>query len=102
MFNEQTEPLLISKRQIQSARIRPTRVADDSREVLVISNSNGGEKILSTVCPHFGGPLELSGDMTRLVCQWHGWEFSTASGECLNRRVNCRITIFRDVLIGEE
>ena len=44
----------------------------------------GGEiRAYNGICPHLGGPLlegEIRGD--RIVCPWHRYEWSLASGKC--------------------
>ncbi len=38
----------------------------------------------SSICPHLLGPLNAPDPgTTTVVCHWHGYEFDTASGECL-------------------
>jgi len=39
--------------------------------------------IVSSVCPHFGGELELVSDRKKVRCNWHHWEFDLDSGKCL-------------------
>ncbi len=38
---------------------------------------------IDPICPHAGGPLTegaLNGD--KVMCPWHGWEFSVTTGVC--------------------
>ena len=43
---------------------------------------HGGEpKAALSICPHLGGPLSCEGG--RLVCPWHGAEFSLSDGRRL-------------------
>lgn len=51
--------------------------------------------LVSTICPHGGGPLSVADDGSELVCGWHGWRFSVASGECLNRQTGCKLRFYR-------
>jgi nitrite reductase/ring-hydroxylating ferredoxin subunit len=47
------------------------------REVLVLK-VEGRPKAILNVCMHLGGPMKRDGD--RLVCEWHGAEFSVTRG----------------------
>jgi apoptosis-inducing factor 3 len=49
------------------------------REALVYRHGSEVKAALS-ICPHLGGPLELSG--SELVCSWHGARFDAGSGAC--------------------
>ncbi len=40
--------------------------------------------VLSTICPHFGGDMELIQNPTRLRCKWHHWQFELKTGKCLS------------------
>jgi nitrite reductase/ring-hydroxylating ferredoxin subunit len=50
------------------------------REVLVMRIQEHPRAIMN-VCMHLGGPLHREGE--RLVCAWHGAEFSCANGRHL-------------------
>jgi len=76
---------------------------DLSAEQSVVVQRDGVEEVrridqsglaVSTVCPHFGGPLEISGE-NELFCPWHGWKFDMSSGTCKNRKSGCRLTFHR-------
>lgn len=41
-------------------------------------------KVVSTVCPHFGGEIKLVQNPSRLRCKWHGWYFDLNTGKCLS------------------
>ncbi len=47
------------------------------REVLALK-AEGRPKAIMNVCMHLGGPLHCEGE--KLVCAWHGAEFSCADG----------------------
>tara|TARA_B100001029_G_C14934789_1_gene379762 strand:+ start:216 stop:524 length:309 start_codon:yes stop_codon:yes gene_type:complete len=61
-------------------------------EILVYFN-DGNFFAVSSFCPHFGGPLELTSKDIR--CYWHGWRFDLKSQKCINRDVNCRLKNYR-------
>jgi nitrite reductase/ring-hydroxylating ferredoxin subunit len=50
------------------------------REVLALK-VHGRPKAIMNVCMHLGGPLSRDGD--KLVCGWHGAEFTCADGRHL-------------------
>ena len=41
-----------------------------------------GYLLLSTVCPHAGGPVSNAGSV--FMCPDHGWRFEQTQGECIN------------------
>lgn len=49
---------------------------------------------VSTVCPHFGGPLNFDTETGTLYCPWHGWRFEPITGKCLNRKTNVRMRTY--------
>lgn len=51
---------------------------------------------VSTVCPHYGGPLHLESATETFYCPWHGWKFDAQTGQCINRKTNVRLR-FHDV-----
>ena len=58
-----------------------TEVMVDGRPI-AICNSGGEIRALDGVCPHQGGPLgqgAMNGE--NIVCPWHAWEFSSATGQ---------------------
>ncbi len=51
---------------------------------IALFNCDGAYYAIDNDCTHIGGPLcegEISGD--RVVCPWHGAEFSIRTGEAL-------------------
>ena len=40
--------------------------------------------VYSTICPHFGGELELVKGSKKLRCKWHHWHFDLKTGKCLS------------------
>lgn len=70
---------------------------DEARndEILFIpSTENEPALEISTVCPHFGGPLNFEEDSETLHCPWHGWRFNARTGRCLNRETNVRLRLY--------
>jgi nitrite reductase/ring-hydroxylating ferredoxin subunit len=58
-----------------------TRVVDFFGRSVHVYKKNGQPRAVANVCMHFGGPLEAQED--RLVCPWHGAEYSLQNGERL-------------------
>lgn len=40
--------------------------------------------VFSTICPHFGGEIQLVQGPARLRCKWHGWYYDLKTGKCLS------------------
>ena len=50
---------------------------------IALFNVDGTYRAMDAVCPHEEGPLhegEVDGD--RIICPWHGYDFSLKTGEC--------------------
>ena len=41
--------------------------------------------VMSSICPHFGGPIIYNKKQKELSCHWHGLKFSL-EGKCLNQK----------------
>lgn len=40
-------------------------------------------KVVNSICPHMGGPLEdFDEEPGKVRCPWHGWMFDIKSGVC--------------------
>ncbi|MHB8633545.1 MAG: Rieske 2Fe-2S domain-containing protein [Thermoplasmatota archaeon] len=51
---------------------------------LIVTHKKGDFGVLSGICSHAGGPLELGhmkGD--QVVCPWHAWTYERRNGHCL-------------------
>jgi nitrite reductase/ring-hydroxylating ferredoxin subunit len=60
--------------------------------------------VISGLCPHFGGELDLLPSTNTLHCRWHGWEFDATSGQCRTYPIKGCIRYFKsewraDVLV---
>jgi nitrite reductase (NADH) small subunit len=66
-------------------RLKPDTVIEFKHGDLTIAVANVGGRVqaFQGVCPHQGGPLG-QGNVAdgNLICPWHGWEYSCATGEC--------------------
>ena len=40
--------------------------------------------VFSSICPHFGGEIELFQNPPQLRCKWHDWRFDIKTGNCLS------------------
>jgi nitrite reductase/ring-hydroxylating ferredoxin subunit len=95
--------ILITSEQISSAFLKPTKILNDSREVIAFKDTNGSTQLVSSVCPHFGGPLRRTSlTSNELVCEWHSWSFDLKSGKCTNRQSNCSLTFYIPNVISNE
>jgi nitrite reductase (NADH) small subunit len=67
-----------------------------------VANVGGSFTALGGVCPHKGGPL-VEGELEegKLICPWHGWEFSLMDGRCVNRP-GASVKIFELIIHGED
>ena len=67
--------------------------ANDELFTFSLPNSHGSITV-STVCPHYGGPLHFDESTNSFHCPWHGWKFDAASGGCINRKTNVRLRFY--------
>ena len=93
----------ITSKEISSAFLGPTRILDNTREVIAFKGAGDSTLLVSSVCPHFGGPLSKSANsVNELVCELHGWVFDLPSGKCKNRQTNCSLTFYVPLIISNE
>ena len=90
----------VTKSELSLALQGPTRVLNGKREVIAIPDDSDKVIVVSSVCPHFGGPLDRKTNSTNeLICAWHGWVFDLSSGKCTNRQSNCSLTFYEPQII---
>lgn len=54
---------------------------------LLIYRYEGEIRVLSNVCPHFGGPVGYHKiNDGKFVCLWHNYEFLAKDGSCLTNK----------------
>ncbi len=54
---------------------------------LLVYRYEGQLKVLSNVCPHFGGPVGYHKIKDgKFVCLWHNYEFLAKDGSCLTNK----------------
>jgi nitrite reductase/ring-hydroxylating ferredoxin subunit len=54
---------------------------------LLVYRYEGQLKVLSNVCPHFGGPVGYHKlKEGKFVCLWHNYEFLAKDGSCLTNK----------------
>jgi nitrite reductase/ring-hydroxylating ferredoxin subunit len=82
------ESNFITTREYEAAKETP-QVLQNLRDEIQISPD--GRLAYSTVCPHFGGPLQIDFAAATAWCRWHDWRFSLISGRCINRNINCHL-----------
>jgi len=56
---------------------------------IIIYDLNGVLMAISSFCPHFGGPLVVTGH--KINCYWHDWSFDISNHFCINKKVNLRL-----------
>jgi nitrite reductase (NADH) small subunit len=67
-----------------------------------VANASGTFAALGNICPHRGAPLaEGSVENGKLVCAWHGWEFSLSDGQCIHRP-GVSVVVYELVICGED
>ena len=57
--------------------------------------------VVSSICPHFGGPLRLVPGTTILRCSWHGLQFDAKTRECLTYNQKNRKALIHRILFGK-
>ncbi len=93
----------ITSRELSEAFLGPTRILNNSREVIAFKSAEGSTILVSSVCPHFGGPLRrTTNSVSQLYCEWHEWVFDLPSGKCTNRQSNCSLTFYVPHVISNE
>jgi nitrite reductase/ring-hydroxylating ferredoxin subunit len=97
------ENISITSNEISSAFLGPTRILNNTREVIAFKGAGDSTLLVSSVCPHFGGPLSrTTNSVNELVCELHGWVFDLPSGKCTNRQSNCSLTFYVPLIISNE
>jgi len=65
-------------------RLKPNTVMqfEHGETAIAVCNVGGRVHAFLGVCPHQGGPLGQGNvEDGNLICPWHGWEYSCATGE---------------------
>ena len=47
--------------------------------------------VVSSVCPHFGGVLEVDPRQCQFRCLWHDWRFDISTGNCVTYDVKTNL-----------
>ncbi|MEX0718520.1 MAG: Rieske 2Fe-2S domain-containing protein [Planctomycetaceae bacterium] len=84
-------PVPICTRAELQRRRSVTKWIDELRDEVVLLWLDGAPVAYSSVCPHFGGPLEANFRDRTLTCPWHGWRFDLADGRCLTHSMKCTV-----------
>ena len=61
---------------------RVTRFVDELRDEISAVLVGGEIYVVSSICPHFGGILEVNEKRCEFRCIWHGWRFDIPTGKC--------------------
>jgi len=64
-----------------------TRWVEELRDEIMAVFSAGEIFVISSVCPHFAGELEVDWKNKDLRCKWHAWRFELQSGQCKTHNV---------------
>jgi nitrite reductase (NADH) small subunit len=70
--------------------------------VICVANVNGAISAIDNVCVHHGGPLAqgmVDGD--KIVCPWHGWQYSLKTGEVTHNPA-AKVAVYRLKIEGED
>jgi nitrite reductase/ring-hydroxylating ferredoxin subunit len=59
-----------------------TKWIEEIKDELIAIIDQDEIKVMSSVCPHFGGAFTYHCAKKELVCNWHGFTFDTESGKC--------------------
>ncbi len=73
------------------ARRVVTRWVDELRDEVTALWDGDEIRVISSVCPHFGGEFVFSPDCREARCKWHDWRFDVPSGRCLSFGVKTRL-----------
>jgi nitrite reductase/ring-hydroxylating ferredoxin subunit len=60
----------------------PASVTLDGAPYWLVRNEEGGYRLLSALCPHAGGEVQVYEDL--FLCPLHYWTFSQTDGACMN------------------
>lgn len=91
---QQTEPLTVQGHKATSVLCSGETPIREMSDLVRTSKIDDVAVVYSSVCPHFGGPLEDHSAKGQVRCGWHGWIFDLRTGRCINRKVACRIKFY--------
>lgn len=83
----------------QIAEAQGKSVKGPNGHMYAVFKHNGELRVLDDECCHQGGPLgegDIDGEGV-VTCPWHGWQFNSENGECMDvpgecvRKYNARI-----------
>ena len=85
---------LCSKAEILKKKIIIKELNEIKDEVIIFVDENNELKIFSSICPHFGGEINYDNFKKKLICKWHGWEFSKETGKCLTHPIKGKLNTY--------
>jgi nitrite reductase/ring-hydroxylating ferredoxin subunit len=59
-----------------------TKWVDSLRDEVTAVLDGDDIRVMSSVCPHFGGEFEYDPNERQLVCKWHSFKFDVKTGHC--------------------
>lgn len=65
------------------------------KDELLIARKNNKFIVLSSFCPHFGGPLRFDKQDNLLKCYFHNYHFDSDIGNCINRKVKMSCLFYK-------
>jgi len=68
-----------------------TKWVEELRDEITAIYNDGVIRVVSSVCPHFGGEFKINPKTRELRCSWHDWCFNADSGACTNRNVKTKL-----------
>ena len=82
---------VICKRSEVGARRAVTRWCDELRDEITVFERDGELAAFSTVCPHFGGEMEVDHERDEIVCLWHAFRFGATDGACRSHALKTKL-----------
>ena len=61
---------------------RVTRWIEQLRDEIMAVFVGGNIRVMSAICPHFGGAFDYDVKRGEFVCQWHKFRFDAQTGRC--------------------
>ncbi len=68
-----------------------TRWSDELRDEITVFERDGEVVALSSICPHFGGELNVDHDGGEIVCRWHAFRFGAEDGICRSHSLKAKL-----------
>ena len=92
-FNEK-KIYLCSKSEIYKKKYLNFWIDEWKDELIIFVDKSGQIKSLSSICPHFGGPIgyheiKIKDDKPVFTCLWHNLQYFVETGQCVTQKKFC-------------